>query len=311
MKNDFIKKFILKGIKKELEKDTRIIDDEELKNYKVIKLNAETDEEIAKNEKDLKKNQILKSNIKKIFEKRTLKNSIKKCNYNLKNRSCNYVMNNQDFAKIQELAKKVAEKALKVVTYHINKKWNLKNDKLIIDYFCNSQEKEDVVSFTIENFLNNGIIAKNILYIKNKTFKSLTTEKILYNRKNYKKINSYLYYKKLAQKNEILDLQKNNNDDEFYNSDIQALNDYIKKMYIDLDLKNQYKLASQKMFCKNVIKLLELTPKQKIVYNLYLQGIKQVKICEILGIKKAALSRLISRINDKIENIKKELCINV
>lgn len=310
MKNDFIKKFILKGIKKELEKDTKIIDDEELKNYKVIQLNAETDEEIAKNEKDLKKNQILKSNIKKIFEKRTFKNSIKKCDYNLKNKNCNYVMNNQDFAKIQELAKKVIEKALKVVTYHINKKWNLKNDTLIIDYFCNNQEKEDLVSFTVENFLNNGIIAKNILFIKNKTFRSITNEKILYNRKNYKKINSYLYYKKIAQKNEILDLQKNNNDDEFYNSDIQVLNDYIKNMYIELDIKNQYKLASQKMFCKNIIKLLELTPKQKIVYNLYLQGIQQVKICEILGIKKSALSRLISRINTKIENIKKELCIN-
>ena len=310
MKNDFIKKFILKGIEKELEKDTRIIDDEEIKNYKVIKLNAETDEEISKNEKELKKDNILKSNIKKIFEKRTLKNSIKKCNYNLKNKNCNYVMNNQDFAKIQELAKKVTEKALKVVTYHINKKWNLKNDTLIIDYFCNSQEKEDLISFTIENFLNNGIIAKNILFIKNKTFKSITNEKILYNRKNYKKINSYLYYKKLAQKNEILDLQKNNNDDEFYNSDIQALNNYIKNMYIELDIKNQYKLANQKMFCKNIIKLLELTPKQKIVYNLYLQGIQQVKICEILGIKKAALSRIISRINEKIENIKKELCIN-
>lgn len=310
MKNDFIKKFILKGIEKDLENDVKIIDDEELKNYKVIKLNAENDKEIAKNEKELKKNQMLKSNIKKIFEKRTLKNSIKKCNYRLKNKSCNYVMNNQDFAKIQELAKKVAEKALKVVTYHINKKWNLKNDTLIIDYFCNSQEKEDIVSFAIENFMNNGIIVKNILYIKNRTFRSITNEKILYNRKNYKKINSYLYYKKIAQKNEILDLQKNNNGDEFYNSDIQALNDYIKKMYIELDLKNQYKLASQKIFCKNVIKLLELTPKQKMVYNLYLQGIKQVKICEILGIKKAALSRLIARINDKIENIKKELCIN-
>ena len=280
---------------------------ENLENYKVIKLNTETVEEIQKKEREQLKKRKTKSEVKKIFSKRTLKNKISKRTYNLKNIKKEFT--EKQYTEIKSISKRIVDKALKVVTYNINNKWNVKQDTLIVDFNINIEDKQDLISETIENISYYGCILENTLYIKNRSFKSTKKQGLLYKNKHYKKINSLLYYKKKIAKNENTDaitIQKNG--DELFTSDFQVFKDYIINMYND-NIKNEYQKASQKQFTKNVMELLKLSKKELIIYNYVLNGVKYEDIAKILELSKNTIKTTVFRINNKIDKLKKELYI--
>lgn len=280
---------------------------ENLENYKVIKLNAETVEEIQKKEREQLKNRKTKSEVKKIFSKRTVKNKISKKTYNLRNTKKEFT--NKEFTEIKSISKRIVEKALKVVTYNMNNKWNIKQDNLIIDFNINLEDKADLVAECIENILYYGCILENTLYIKNRSFRSTKKQSLLYKNKHYKKINSLLYYKKKQAKNEcndIITVQKNG--DELFTSDFQAFKDFIIDMYNN-DIKLEYQKANKKQFAKNILELLKLSKKEIIIYNYVLNGVKYEDIASILELSKNTIKTTVFRINNKIDRLKKELYI--
>ena len=239
----------------------------------------------------------------------------KKATYKLKNKRIEKEYNNNEFIKdLYNTSEKIVNKALKVITYLNDNKWNLKNDTLIVDFNINIEDKKDLVQSTIENVLKYGYIYKNILYIKKKAFKSNAKEfKILHNYKHYKNINSLLYYIKKRSINEISSTQKatyKSNEDEIELNDFQAFNEYIKNEISKNDLKEEYRKKTQKNIYTNILKLLNLTSKEKNIYAYFLQGVKQVEISKILKCSKQNVNDTLKRISTKIENIKSELYIN-
>lgn len=284
------------------------INEEEIKNFKVVKLNSENVEEIHKKEKEELKNRKLKSEVKKIFSKRTVKNNVSKKTYNLKNTKKEFT--EKEFTEIKSISKRIVEKALKVVTYNIDNKWNLKQDTLIVDFNINLEDKADLVAECIENILNYGIIIENTLYIKNRSFRSTKKQGLLYKNKHYKKINSLLYYKKKQTKNEIADIiTVTKNNDKLFTSDFQAFKDFIIEMYNN-DIKTEYQKANKKQFAKNIFELLGLSKKEVIIYNYVLNGVKYEDIAIILELSKNTIKTTVFRINNKIDRLKNELYIN-
>ena len=91
---------------------------------------------------------------------------------------------------------------------------------------------------------------------------------------------------------------------------MQAFNEYIKKEIELNDLKEIYKKKTQKNLCNNIIKLLNLSNKEKIYYLLVLNGVKYEDIAKINNVSISTIKNTIARVKAKIEKIKSELYIN-
>ena len=286
---------------------------ENLENYKVIECEVLTNKEI----KELEKKRIQKRLIKKELKKRLLKLDKNK-NYKLKNYKIGKNNNTIEFFELLEkISKQITNKALQVITYLNDNKWNIKNDSMITDFLGNNEDKNDLINSTIENIIKYGYIYKNALYIQKRVFKSKenqkeNTIKLLHNYKHYKNINSLVYYIKKRNLNEVSSEVKasyKNVENEISINDLQVFKNYVQNEILQNDLKLKYDKMTKKNIYSNILKLLKLSNKQLQIYTLYLQGVKQVEISKILNCTKQNVSNILNDINKKIELIKSELYI--
>ena len=216
-------------------------------------------------------------------------------------------------------SEKIVNKALKILTYINDKKWNLKNDTLIVDYFNKLKDKEDLIHDTILNILQYGYIYENILYINKKQFKTINTSKsnkitLLHNYKHYKNINKILYHakkeKSMITSNTQKITYKNDKENSIDLYEVKAFNDYISKNIEVNDLKLKYQKLTKRNISNNILKILNLSNKEKMIFAYRLQGVEYKTIAKVFNIKVNTLGPIINRINQKIEKIKNELYIN-